>query len=310
MKHKMIIFCITVFTIKNYAVSQIPKPNGKMKELKILSWNIYMLPYVSLFNNNGERAKVIASRLQNSDCDIFVFQEAFSSKCRNIISKGLMHNYPYQYGPINESIIPFITNSGLWIVSKIPLLQLGKIQFSNSTGFDAVASKGAVLFEGCINGSCFQLLGTHLQADHLSKIRNQQCTEIREHLLNPNYRADTPQFICGDFNISRNDSLNYKQMLKTLDAQNGKISGTIDVTYDGINNTLAKMKTIGKSKVVDYILVRNGQLIKNIERKVQPFLAKINGIESNLSDHYGVECTISFNDASDINSKTQMAWYR
>jgi hypothetical protein len=55
--------------------------------LKILSWNIYMLPYLSLFNDNAKRAKAIAERLNGSDAHILVFQEAFSSKCRNIDRK-------------------------------------------------------------------------------------------------------------------------------------------------------------------------------------------------------------------------------
>ena len=297
MKQIIIIFGISSFFLQSFAASPMVNTPGDMKELKILSWNIYMLPYISLFNNNGERAKSIAKNLENSDCQIIVFQEAFSSKCRNILSKALFPNYPYQYGPANRNTLPLRTNSGLWVVSKIPLTELGEIQFSTSKGFDAVARKGAVLFEGCFNGSCFQLLGTHLQADALDKVRNQQCSEIREHLLNPNFKQDTPQFICGDFNIDRNDSLNYRQMLKTLDAQNGQISGTIDVTYDEVNNNLAKIVN-GKRRVIDYVLVRNGQLIQKIERKVQTFLSKINGTESHLSDHYGMEFNISFYDAS------------
>ena len=35
--------------------------------LKILSWNIYMLPYISLLNHNSRRAKTIADRLSKSD---------------------------------------------------------------------------------------------------------------------------------------------------------------------------------------------------------------------------------------------------
>ena len=109
----------------------------KSSELKILSWNIYMLPYISLFNNNDQRAKKIAEKLNNSDYQIIVFQEAFSSKCRYILAKQLSENFPYQYGPANKNILPFRTNSGLWIVSKIPLNKLDEFQFSICKGFDA-----------------------------------------------------------------------------------------------------------------------------------------------------------------------------
>ena len=149
----------------------------------MLSWNIYMLPFLSLFNNNGNRARNIADRLVDSDYNIIVFQEAFSSKCRNILAQRLKKNYPFQYGPANKCHLPFRTNSGLWVVSKIPLTKIDEIKFSISKGFDMVARKGAVLFKGEFEGAKFQLLTTHLQADGDHKIREKQCKEINEHLL-------------------------------------------------------------------------------------------------------------------------------
>jgi endonuclease/exonuclease/phosphatase family metal-dependent hydrolase len=265
-------------------------------ELKILSWNIYMLPYISLFNNNDQRAKSIADTLITSKYQIIIFQEAFSSKCRRILSEELSCCYPFQYGPANKNILPFRTNSGLWVVSKIPLTKLGELQFSVCKGFDAIARKGAVLFEGCFNGSKFQLLGTHLQADHSHAIRDRQCTEIKKHLLDLYFKEDTPQFICGDFNIDIDDTSNYRQMLKTLDAKDGELTGNIKVTYDELNNNLA-YNANGKSRTIDYVLVRNAGLIEKTERKVQTFLSYINGYESYLSDHYAMEFSISFADA-------------
>ena len=269
-------------------------PMNNKSELKILSWNIYMLPFISLFNNNADRAKVIAQTLQNSDYQVIVFQEAFSSKCRSIMAKYLMQKYPFQYGPANKNNLPFRTNSGLWILSKIPLTELGEIQFSLSKGFDAVARKGAVLFQGTFGGATFQLLTTHLQADDLHSIRLKQCDEIREHLLNRYFNSEIPQLICGDFNIDMDDSSGYQQMLRTLDAENGELSGNVKVTYDEINNNLART-THGKLRVLDYVLVRNSVLIHNIERKIQTFYSHVSGKETNLSDHYAIEFSVGFN---------------
>lgn len=268
-------------------------PQARPAELKILSWNIYLLPYISLFNNNDQRANKIAEKLSGSDYQIIVFQEAFSSKCRSILAKKMSDNYPYQYGPANKNTLPFRTNSGLWIVSKIPLSKLGEFQFSLCKGYDAVARKGAVLFEGDFQGAKFQLLATHLQADGSHSLRNKQCAEIKEHLLNPYFREDTPQFICGDFNIDMEDTFNYRQMLQTLDAKNGALSGNIQVTYDEVNNNLA-YNSNGKKRIIDYVLVRNEDLIEKIERKVQTFFSSIDGYESNLSDHYAMEFSVNF----------------
>jgi len=268
---------------------------NESSDLKILSWNIYMLPYISLFNNNGERAKVIAHTLENSNYQVIVFQEAFSSKCRNILAANLAKEYPYQYGPANRNHLPFRTNSGLWVVSKIPLKELGQIQFSLSKGFDAVARKGAVLFQGTFQGTKFQLLTTHLQADGLHAVRAKQCDEIKDHLLNKYFVQDVPQLICGDFNIDMDDSSSYQQMLQALDAKNGELSGNVKVTYDEVNNNLAHNPN-GKRRIIDYVLVRNSELIHKIERKVQTFYALVGGKKTNLSDHYAMEFSVNFNN--------------
>ncbi len=266
------------------------------KSLKILSWNIYMLPYLSLFNGNGGRAKAIAGRLKDSDYHIIVFQEAFSYKCRNILSKRLQKEYPYQYGPVNKCIVPFRTNSGLWVISKIPLTQLDKIRFSQNKGFDVIARKGAMLLQGDFQGSRFQLLTTHLQADNVHRIREKQCREIKDHLLNQYFNPDIPQLICGDFNIDMYDHVNYQIMLHTLEAKNGKISGDVQFTYDEIGNTMMQ-NIVGKKSLIDYILVRNEKWINHIERKIETFYATIGQETANLSDHYAMEAHINFNDS-------------
>lgn len=276
-------------------------PGVGVESLKILSWNIYMLPYISLFNRNADRARVIADKLQDSDCQIIVFQEAFSSKCRNILAKRLAKAYPFQYGPANKCMLPFRTSSGLWVVSKIPLNQLDKIQFSISKGYDAVARKGAVLFEGDFHGAKFQLLTTHLQADNSDHIRANQCSEIKEHLLNQYYNSSVPQIICGDFNIDMDDHANYKQMLHILEANNGEITGDTKFTYDEVDNTLVQ-NVHGKKRVIDYILVRNDQFIHQIERTVKTFYSKIGQRPSNLSDHYAMEAVIDFNPSLALNT--------
>jgi len=290
----LFVMLLNTIEIKGQTPPYIEKTSVTPSSLKILSWNIYMLPYISLFNSNAKRAKVIADKLEYSDYQIIVFQEAFSSKCRDILAKRLAKEYPYQYGPANKSLYPFRTNSGLWVVSKIPLTQLGKIKFSISRGFDIIARKGAVLFQGDFHGSTFQLLTTHLQADNSHLIREKQCSEIKDHLLNQYFNPNIPQLICGDFNIDMNDHQNYQLMLKTLGANNGEISGDIKVTYDELNNTLAR-NAMGKKSLIDYILVRNEKWIDHIERKVQTFYTKIGSRSSNLSDHYAMEANINFN---------------
>jgi endonuclease/exonuclease/phosphatase family metal-dependent hydrolase len=171
------------------------------------------------------------------------------------------------------------------------------IKFSISKGFDIIARKGAVLFQGEFQGVKFQLLTTHLQADNSDQVREKQCSEIKEHLLNRYFNPNIPQLICGDFNIDMDDKLNYQNMLHSLEAKNGDISGDVKFTYDEINNTLVR-NALGKKRVIDYILIRNEQWIENIDRKIQTFYTKTGNKSSNLSDHYAMEANIIFNETS------------
>jgi endonuclease/exonuclease/phosphatase family metal-dependent hydrolase len=265
---------------------------SQSEKLKILSWNIYMLPGISLFNGNTKRAKLIAEKLHNTDYQIIVFQEAFSSVCRGILSKALKDTYPYQYGPVNKNHPPFKTNSGLWVVSKFPLEELDEIRYNVSKGYDKIARKGAAIFQGQFNGTEFQLITTHLQADATSEIRERQCNEIMDKLLNKYYQPNIPQIICGDFNIEMDNKKDYPVMLQTLDATNGEITGD-RTTYDEVFNTLGR-KSEGKRKTIDYVLIRNEQWIKEIKRCVNTFYEESSRYIGHLSDHYAMEAELVF----------------
>jgi len=58
------------------------------RKIKILSWNIYMLPAL-LGCGKAPRAEAIGQLLAESNYDVIVFQEAFYGKSRKIISRHL-----------------------------------------------------------------------------------------------------------------------------------------------------------------------------------------------------------------------------
>lgn len=262
-------------------------------QLKILTWNIYMLPHCSLVHKNCMRARIIANQLCFSDFDLIVFEEAFDTRARWILQRKLRNAYPYMYGPANMPLLPVRTNSGVWVVSKIPLTLIDQIEFTHKFGIDAMARKGAVMFEGNWKGQDFQLVCTHLQANSPDNIRREQCKEIALRLLSKNTKANVPQILCGDFNIQSDDPENYQYMLHTLDAENGTIDGDINTSFDEIDNTLAR-KANGKKQMIDYVLVRNGSLFNNIHRKISVLRASGNNRIKDLSDHYGVEALVEF----------------
>jgi len=276
------VFLFMFFTIFIHAQSS--------THLKVLSWNIGALPYIEELRNKTDRLNSISSALVTQKTyDIIIFEESFTNKSRQIIENKLHDMYPYSYGPIS-STLKF--NSGLWILSKIPLKMKKEIVFKNSKGFDFLARKGAALFTGEIDNIQFQLIITHLEDDNYPQdIRNKQLTQIYKQLLVVYSDSKVPQIICGDFNTDQKNKKDYSDLINKLDVQNDTIHGKF--TFDDEDNDIYKSNN--NPRVIDYILIRNSQFIKNIKRDVIIFKNKWKK-GYYLSDHNAIEADIDFCD--------------
>ncbi len=273
----------------------IAQTNDKTPSLKILAWNIYMLPSIVPLPSRAKRAKKIIDTLRNSDFDIIVFQEAFHKKTQKYLAENLASAYPYMYGPFNPTKNPFKINSGVWILSKTKMNVLGSIVYKSKSGVDQVSQKGAALLEGAHHGHKFQLLGTHMQADYKPKIREKQFEQMNSELLHKFQEQGVPQIICGDMNTEREFETDYNNMLTQLDATDGEIEGVQKETYDGFTNEIVA-KTWGKKKTnFDYILIKkNGIKFKSKKRWVSVLKGRWSKKKSDLSDHYGIACELYF----------------
>lgn len=262
------------------------------ENLKILSWNIYMLPGITNIAKSVEksdkrsRAKEIATLLNNSDYDVVLLQESFFAPARRKLKAATKAEFPYQYGPVNPSGLGYKTSSGLIALSRLPLTLLGTVQFESCNGVDCIAKKGAGLWEGEKNGKKFQVLNTHLNAGGPQWIRTEQYKMMTEKLLLPFSKMGVPQFVCGDMNTHKEDLIVYAQMLETLDASDTP-------TFSEQVNTTVKDRTI-----IDYILIReNGANVRVIDKNIQRFQANqpvIERLGGTLSDHLAVDVTVSF----------------
>jgi endonuclease/exonuclease/phosphatase family metal-dependent hydrolase len=288
---------IVLFFLLIYSVNMESKKKsnfeGAGNDLKILTWNIYMLPHCNLLNGNCKRARLIAEKLNESDYNIIVFEEAFDYRARRIIKEKLQSKFPYIYGPANYSFFSLKTSSGIWILSKMPLNKIKEIEYKSRFGIDALARKGAVMYEGNWKGNDFQLVGTHLQADSPDEVRREQCRQISVSLLQQYAKPNVTQFVCGDFNIEKNDTINYNYMLHILNAENGNMEGDLKVSYDELDNSLAR-KANGKKQLIDYVLVRNSSFVNFIKRRITVFRQYFGNKCIELSDHYAIEATVSF----------------
>jgi endonuclease/exonuclease/phosphatase family metal-dependent hydrolase len=289
---KVFLFATCVFVYQVCAGQ--PVQETSPQKLKLLSWNIYMLPGV-ITNLNGRRAEAIGKLLAASDYDIVVFQEAFCPLARMKLRRLLATRFPYQAGPANRKLFSVKTNSGLWIFSAYPILSHQSIIFKNRQGMDALSRKGALLVEIDVNGRRVQIAATHLQNSGNAWLRHAQCVEFYERLLKPTEKEGTPQIICGDFNISKNSSLaSYHFMLTTLDASDGDLTGDNKFTYDRLRNDLHVEKGTGRD-LIDYILVReNGAWIDHSIRQIKAIKNRWHIRHEDLSDHYALEAEIHF----------------
>lgn len=265
----------------------IPIPAQK-DTLKIVSWNIYMLPAITRFSKEiGKaykvpRAKAIAEVMKQQDYDIIVWQETFNNTARRMLKNQLKELYPYQYGPANHRKVTFVTNSGITIFSKFPLTYIDEIRYSECEGIDCWARKGALMLGGEWNGHPFQIIGTHLQAGGPDSIRAGQMKEIKHLLLRRYQKNGVPVFICGDMNTRRSKTATFNHMMDTFGVDNYKLAGQLQRT--------------NSNSEIDYIFVRpNGATVKAIQKSKIFTRSWGKASDQNwLSDHYAVEAAIIF----------------
>jgi endonuclease/exonuclease/phosphatase family metal-dependent hydrolase len=278
--------------------AQIVLTTSGPKKIKILSWNIYMLPGI-ISHDNSRRADVIGEVLANSDYDVIVFQEAFHSKARKIISRLLQPAFPFQSGPANQKFLSLKTNSGIWIFSKYPILDAQSIIFNSRAGIDAMSRKGALLVEIKVDGQPLQIIGTHLQNGSKGDLQNRQCAELYSRLLEKQMHPGIPQIICGDFNVSRHVNVaGYDMMLKLLDVTDGELNGEERFSYDHERNDLGVEPGPGQ-ELIDYIFVRSTLALKT-ERRIKVLQRSWHPRHRDLSDHYSVEAEVSLPAGSSL----------
>jgi endonuclease/exonuclease/phosphatase family metal-dependent hydrolase len=262
--------------------------------IKILSWNIYMLPGFLGFGKL-ERSEAIGKLLAKGEYDVIVFQEAFYGPARKKIHQLLKSTYPFQAGPANRSGFSLRTNSGLWIFSKHPIVDEFSIAYETRYGIDAMSRKGALLVELDVHGQRVQVIATHLQNAGNAWRKHSQCAELFHKVIKAFARPAVPQIICGDFNIDKyNAAPEYASMLATLQATDSDFQEG-EYSYDRLTNDLDVEKGTNR-ELIDFIFTRSNAAQLSLKRKaIRIFRHAWHKNHNDLSDHYGVEAEFEFN---------------
>jgi endonuclease/exonuclease/phosphatase family metal-dependent hydrolase len=299
MKHQLVCFCL-ILLCSSMTMAQ--------DSLKVLTWNIQMLPRFVNSNGKARRARAIVDQLKQRHYNVIAFQELFYARSRRIIVKGLSEFYPYHTRVLNKKTFSLKSNGGVMLFSQHPILESHQIRYDARMGFDRFSRKGAVLAEIEVRGKRVQVAGTHLQAFGEQTILYNQYHQLAEELLKPHAKAGVPQLVCGDFNTLRSvpaqlpadispdfiDRLpRYQYMLHTLDALDGELAGEQQFTMDRPFNDLCKKRKEFRL-LLDYVLLRpNGTGVLSMRRKVEIMRYQWDHDHRDLSDHFGLEAVLS-----------------
>jgi endonuclease/exonuclease/phosphatase family metal-dependent hydrolase len=226
-----------------------------------------MMPWFTFQSpHNHTRARAIAEEILKLDFDILCLEKSFDGGARAVLAEALHARYPYNYGPANSGF-SFKVNSGVWILSRIPLSERHDIQFRDCAGIECASRKGAMLLSGTFEGHTFQLLATHLEGEAGShytperqEIRNREMTQIRDDLLTRFGKPAVPLFLCGDFDTPHRDPANstqessgYRFMLQTFHAQD--VPGDRITFDDNCSHNDLAIDNQSRADELDYILV-------------------------------------------------------
>lgn len=224
------------------------------QEIKILTWNIFMIPPVIFKSCQTERAFLIAEYIKNTNADIVVLEESFMESIHDILYKNLHETYPYQSAVSKSGVLKL--NSGVWILSKYKIEKQDFITYKKKKGSDIFARKGATYLELNVQHAKLQIIGTHTQS--LPKYRETRATQfcqLKNELADRYFQDTIPQFIIGDLNCNYFDTAEYVQMQEMLDIQPIRFSGE-PYSWNGLKNDLAYTFSEHTLETLDYILLR------------------------------------------------------
>ena len=207
---------ILILIIMFFTCTQASAQSTNSRELKLLSWNTYMLPAIPMFTHQKKRANGMVEVLNEGHYDIICFQEAYHKGFRKIILNGLKEQYPYQI-IAKDKKLSLRPASGLWIISKQPIDKIKQIEFTDKYGLEGRTKKGAILFkmDGLNN---FYFIVTHMQsADGVKRtaVRKSQSKQIYTELVEPYIHQNATFLFAGDWNMEEGSDFD-NSSLRTL----------------------------------------------------------------------------------------------
>lgn len=261
-------------------------------ELKVLTWNVYMLPQPIKNSLQHLRDEAIPELLSDSDYDVMFFQEAFTPSFRKAMIKKLSAAYPHQYYLKRSNAVFPVFGSGVFVMSRHPFSVIEKVRFKDCAGADCLAEKGTFLIELQLpSGKLIQFASTHLNSQSKNSApRAGQLTQVRD-MFARNKKRGVAQVFLGDLNISAAKD-EFTNSLDLVGMKPVLLSGDTKTTNARVNECF---KTPKSAAWIDHIWVDRDTTIAGSSMKVMPTDFVHNGKVCPLSDHHALEAHLSLN---------------
>lgn len=263
------------------------------RQISIMTYNVKLLPRGAtwIHHHPVKRARLIPAKVLEDHPDVVVFEEAFDGVSVRLLKKGLQSTYPYMAGQHNRRLVTYKRAGGVLVFSRYPMQELESIKYSQCKGADCYGHKGAILVQVDHPAGRIQVLGTHLQAGGSVDLKASQYLEAAG-LLDRHQQQGVPQFIAGDFNTHKDDTLLYNRLTTAMKGADGDVDDELKILTAHTLNDLRR-KNNGhpkKSKsIIDYVFVKaNGAHITSQHRYTREYQQPWSQTNKDLSDHFAV----------------------
>ncbi len=268
-------------------------PLSHAQEIKVLSWNVFMLPKPIKFSLQELRTPLIINEIIKSNADVIFLQEAFQGEFRDELEKKTDKTHPHHFYLPRQPDTITVYGSGVHILSRFPFKILHKVYFDDCAGADCFASKGSFLVEVTTpNGQKAQFAPTHLQANGANAaIRMKQLQDINA-IFSISAQNGVPQFLIGDLNIDALEGTEFKTAISYMHMTSTPLEGEPGYT-NGFPISCYTKPGDDQKEWIDHIWLK--PIISNAKvlgKRVRPYNGILEGKDCPLSDHYAVEATI------------------
>ncbi len=260
-------------------------------KLRILLWNVAMTPSPPprMGTRNAKFRAIRIAALLN-EYDVVVLNESFLY--RDTLLKAVAHQYVYTeprtwYKPLN---------SGVVILSKIPLFNLNYKHYTRAATWDWFTSKALIGCSFQVGGNTFDLYGTHMQAGNSAAAhaaRQQQAVEIVEQ-VRKTHSQNHGLIICGDFNCGPTRDPEFKQFsVHYSDEADARIrSAQFNTILEGTGT--AQLLQDPQDTDISSFLYKSGHGRARVQREAAPVILDEYGVS--LSDTGPLCISIEFRE--------------